>query len=182
MKMKNISIVLLSLVFANVAFAYGTEARRVGPSAAITFEPGKATLTKDSENKLKSLIKEARATGKIDEVQVAAWSDNPAPRKDENLSKVDRNLADQRAKVVKNYLKRWYKVSDVDTYNMAERSNWLARTFDTNEAEIKSEVANKNKDEMTKDEYKVFKESGQASRVVVQVLMKKTKQEAMKKY
>jgi hypothetical protein len=35
-------------------------------------------------------------------------------------------------------MKDTLEVADVDTYNMAEKSNWFARAFNTNDAEVKS--------------------------------------------
>ncbi|MBI1860741.1 MAG: hypothetical protein HYR96_07480 [Deltaproteobacteria bacterium] len=143
----------------------------VGPNATLTFEPGRAQLTQESENRLKDLVRQAKQLGKIDEVKIAAWSDNPTPRENEELSKADRELAENRLVAVANCLKK-YKVIDVEAYNMAEKANWLARTLHTETAEMKAEMARPNDIPMFKEEYQVFKNNGDASKAVVVALVK----------
>jgi hypothetical protein len=79
-------------------------------------------LTADDKEKLNSLIKEAQTKGSIREFQVAVWSDNPAPRENEQLSKNDRELASRRASLVSKYLRSKSK-EGVSSYNMAERAS-----------------------------------------------------------
>ena len=169
MKSVQFKVLLLGLALSGVVQAADTSSMVLGPNATISFDTGKASLTKDSKTKLNELVKHARASGKINEVQVAAWSDNPVPREGEELSKSDGNLAGNRAKNIANYLKSRYQVSDVDSYNMAERANWLARTFDTADAELKTEIVRGGP--MSKNEFQVFKENGKASKAVVLTLL-----------
>ena len=171
MKIGNLTMVMLCLASAATALAADTDPRRIGPNATLTFEAKQTVLTKDSKEKLNALIKEARTKGKITEVQVAVWSDNPAPRAGEELSKPDRELAESRAKTVQKYLKQHFKAS-VETYNMAERASWLARTFETENAELKSEIGHGGDSPMSKEEFQVFKSNGQPSKAVVLVIMK----------
>ena len=143
----------------------------IGPDTTITFESGKATLTTDSENKIRELVNEARAAGKIDEVKVAVWSDNPAPREGEELAKTDRELAKARVKAIEKCLKQ-HKVTDVEAYNMAERASWLSRVFNTDAAGFKSETGRGKDAPMFKEEFQIFKENGSPSKAVIVSLVK----------
>ena len=158
-----------------VGFAFASlisqAAVTIGPNTTITFERGKATLTSDSETKLRELVKEAREAGKIDEVKVAVWSDNPALREGEEQSKTDKELADGRAKAIQKCLKQ-HKVTDVESYNMAERASWLARTFNTEAADFKSETGRGNKAPMFREEFQIFKTNGNSSKAVIVSLVK----------
>ena len=158
-------------VMTRSAHAEDTDSDRIGPNTTLTFAEKQAVLTQGAKTKLNALIKDANANGKINEIQVAAWSDNPAPRKDEQLSKPDRDLAEKRAKAVNAYIKNHAKTS-VSTYNMAERASWLARIFDTSDAELKAEIGPGGKAPMSREEFQVFKNNGQPSKAVVLVIMK----------
>ena len=166
-----ITLFLATLSFSPKGFAVDTNPARIGPNTTLTFPVSKASLSADAKSKLRELIKDANVNGKIAEVQVAVWSDNPAPRKDEELSKTDRSLAEKRALAVRNFLKHNGKVS-VSSYNMAERASWLARTFDTTDAELKSEIGPGGDRPMSKEEFQVFKNNGNPSKAVVLVIMK----------
>ena len=166
---------LVKLIVLGVAisgFAVAAESVRVGPSTTISFKPGKASLTDDSKSQLNQLVKDAKSSGRIDELQIAAWSDNFIPVGKKQLSKADRLLADQRVDALRSYLKGPLGVDDVVTYNMAERSTWLGRMFETDDAELKSEITRGVHAEMSRDEFRVFKENGKPSSAVVLTLIK----------
>ena len=146
---------------------------RVGPNAAVTFEPGEAILTSDAKMKLNALAERAEATKRdIAKIEIAAWADTATPKEGETLSKADRDLAQARAKAVQAYLKRSIKGKNTDTYNMAERANWLARVFDTSDAQLKGEVTNESENPLSREDFKIFKSQGTPSKAVVVVLMK----------
>ncbi len=169
--MKLLLAILTILPFGALAFAEDKNPARIGPNTTLTFTPSHSALTEDSKEKLNALIKDARAHGRINEVQVAVWSDNPAPRRNENLSPADRKLAEERGETVGKYLKNHSKVS-ISTYNMAERASWLAKTFDTADAELKAEIGTGKDVAMSKEEFQIFKNNGQPSKAVVLVIMK----------
>ncbi len=171
MKVRNIAFVLAFMASSFTVMAADSDPRRMGPNTTLSFDAKQAILTQDSKDKLKALIKDAKSKGQITEVQVAVWSDNPSPRAGEELSKPDRDLASQRARAVTQYLKLRSKV-DVDTYNMAERASWLARTFDTTDADLKSEIGKGGDAPMSKEEFQIFRSNGQPSKAVVLVIMK----------
>lgn len=158
-----------------VGLAFLTQAAQafvtIGPNTTISFEPGKANLTIESEAKLNVLVKQARSQGKIDDMKIAVWSDNPAPREGEELAKVDRDLAAARGHAIKSWLKH-HKVSDIDTYNMAERASWLARVFSTDAADFKTETGGGNDSHMFREEFQIFKTHGNASKAVIVSLVK----------
>lgn len=166
-----IAVLFMALAPAAVALAETTSPDKLGPNTTISFKDNTAKLTSASKAKLDLLIKDAKIDGKINQVQVAAWSDNPAPRTDEELSRRDRRLADSRAKAIDNYLSKRSGV-DVKTFNMAERANWLARAFNTEEAELKKEIGQGGDAPLSNDELQIFKSNGRPSKAVVLVILK----------
>lgn len=139
------------------------------PHATIAFDNGSAALSESARASLRELVQDVRATGTIDQVTVAAWSDKSLPVGKKDLSEADRDLASKRADAISSVLKTELEVSDVDTYNMAERANWLARTFHTRQAELKSIFGKKGAETpVTNAEFHVIKnEGGPAAAVVV---------------
>ncbi len=131
----------------------------------------RSQLTANAKDRLDALVKHAQMNGNVDEIQVAVWSDNPAPRHDEQLSKDDRTLADLRGSEIAKYVKR-HGNAKVVVYNMAERSSWLAKAFDTADAELKYEIGHDYKT-MSKQEFQIFRDNGKPSKAVVLVVMKR---------
>lgn len=167
----SVTAFLATLTLAPRAIAETSSSLRLGPNATVTFAEKVSILSPEAMEKLDKLIHEANHTGTLAEVQVAAWSDNAAPKGEQELSKYDRALAESRAKNISTYIKTHANV-DATTYNMAERANWLARTFDTAEAELKAEINRGGKAPLSKPEFDVFKKEGKPSSAVVLVLLK----------
>ncbi len=165
MASKSLKVLLAGFTVLGASATANT--KHLGPNTTISFEAKSAQLTQVSKDELSKIATDARAHGKIDEVQVAVWSDNPAPRKGEKLSDADRKLADQRAKAIKDYLKKPLNVGDVDTFNMADRASWLARTFDTDEAQLKAEIGRGGDGVMSKEEFQIFRDGGKPSKAVL---------------
>jgi hypothetical protein len=158
------------LLLGNQVFAHAGDysSMKDTPHTTITFEAGSARLSDLDKAALRKVVQEARSRGELDEVTVAAWSDRSLPERGSKLSDAVRNLADRRAKAIADVLKTDFAVSDVDTFNMAENSNWLARTFNTKEAELKSVFGRKGASTPIKNsEYMVIKETGGPSEAVV---------------
>ena len=170
--MKLLSSTLLILSLGSTTATWANTETRVGPNATISFATNAVTLSAGDKSQLKELVKSAQKHGKISEVQVAVWSDNPAPREGEKLSAADRELAEKRAKSVETYLNKSLKVGKVEVYNMADRASWLARKFDTTDAELKAEIGRGGDRPMSKDEFQVFKDHGEASKAVVLAITK----------
>lgn len=145
-------------------------ASRIGPETSVSFEAGRSALTAEAKQAMQQLVKDARAKGKVDEIKIAVWSDNPAPRSGEQLAERDKQLAAKRAEAIQTYLKD-LKVGDVDTYNMAERASWLGRTFHTDNAELKEEIGRGGDSPMSTREFQIFKDKGAASKAVLLVIL-----------
>jgi hypothetical protein len=134
----------------------------------LDFKNGQQQLSAAHRNKLRTFINAAKARGEIDEVKIAVWSDKEFPATGE-LSDKDRTLASKRAEHLENFLTDQLDVSEVETFNMAEKSNWLARTFNTDDAEIKSLFGTEGGAPIDHDEFQVFKSKGDASKAIVLV-------------
>ncbi len=161
---------IFSVVFSLNSFSANSS--KLAGNTTLDFETGKAELSVSAKNQLNNLVKQAQNEGGSISLQLAAWSDNPAPAKGKELSKDDRNLADKRVSAVKMYLEDNLKVRDIETYNMAKRANWISRAFKADDAEMKTEVVQSGDRQLSKEEFQVFKDQGKASSVGVIALKK----------
>ena len=136
--------------------------------AAIDFAPGSAVLSDDHKAKLRQLVREVRSSRDIEQVTIAAWSDKALPMKDAKLLDSDKDLAERRADAIRDIVRMELGVSDIDAYNMAEPANWLARTFNTKDAELKS-VFGRTAEEtpVTREEFQLIKDAGAPGKAVV---------------
>jgi hypothetical protein len=136
----------------------------------IKFGNGVSTLTANERGQLKAVVDAVRDDTKVDRVIVAAWADEELPSgKDAQLSQAARDLADLRAKNVKAVLGE-LGVDKVDVYSMADQPGWIAKAFNTNEAQVKGEgkVADAN-DEAAAKLGKLLRDKGGPSTAVVVV-------------
>src|SRR3989344_4705188 len=160
-------------LFASNGFANWKKheaAMKATPYEVIVFAEGSALLSDSDKADLRALIRDAEAKGEIDEVTIAAWSDKSLPRQGRSLLLSDRNLAERRAEAISDFLKAETSVTDTDTFNMAESANWLARTFNTEDAELKSIFGKAGSvSPVTKMEFKAIRKSGAPSHSVVVV-------------
>ena len=143
-------------------------------SAIITFSPGSADLSEADKTKLREIVSGIGASN-VKRAEVATWSDLDFPRTGSDLAKEHRKLADKRADNIKDFLKS----GDLDlsslrikTYSMAETSNWLARMFRTDEAELKSVFSKQNEAPMAREDFNIIMNEGGASKAVVVILRK----------
>ncbi|MBY0314748.1 MAG: hypothetical protein K2Q26_04475 [Bdellovibrionales bacterium] len=134
-------------------------------SATVDFEKGSATLSPSEKQELRDLITSTKAKNKIDKVSIAVWSDQERPVRGD-LSAADRKLADQRKEAIKDAIEGIDDDLSVKAYSMAEGTNWLARTFNTRDAELDSVFAKKDA-EIRREDFKVFKNDGGPSKAVV---------------
>jgi len=165
-----LTLFTLGLVLSTASQAAQT---RMGPNTTVSFEAGKSALSNTEKDKLKKLLADARSSGKVKQVQIATWSDNFIPSGKKELSKADRKLATLRSKSIQNYLDRQLNVKDFTIHNMAERSTWLSRMFETDDAVLKTEISENPDLPMSKTEFKVFKDNGEPSSSVVLVIYNK---------
>jgi hypothetical protein len=104
----------------------------------IEFQEGSAALTPNSKTSLKSVLKEAKKDGVIDEVIVMSWADENYPSSEVNkLSKNQRELAKNRNASVEKYVKSIQNVG-INSYNMAERPSSFSRLFETADTKLKN--------------------------------------------
>lgn len=103
----------------------------------VSFDKGTAALTDSEKGDLSSAISDARSKGKIQEIKVLAWADREYPQNGEKAAKQDVSLAENRADVIKNYLKKELDVSKVTVYNMAKRPNTIQELFKTSDDRVK---------------------------------------------
>ncbi|HTL13193.1 MAG TPA: hypothetical protein VL588_11935 [Bdellovibrionota bacterium] len=140
------------------------------PHITLDFRKGSSVLSSDDESKLRELVNKAQTGAKIDQMTVAAWSDKALPKEGQKLSDADQRLAKGRSDAVYMFLKDQLNVPYVATYNMAEDANWLAKTFRTSDAELKSLFGKKGtQTPVTNNEMKIIKDEGGPSKVVVLV-------------
>ena len=85
------------------------------------------------------------------------------------LSKEQADLAKNRADNIKGFLSAKYNISSLTIYNMAEKSNWLARAFNTRDAELKSLFSKTEVTPVSSDTFEIIKANGAARRAVLVV-------------
>jgi type IV pilus biogenesis protein CpaD/CtpE len=135
-------------------------------TGVVDFERGQFLLTDATRDTLRKLVQNLNADN-VDEVKVAVWSDNPFPMQDESLSAADRELADRRGDAIENFLEDELKISDVQIFNMAKRSNWMARLFNTDDAELKSSMGYQNRGPINDADIQFLKQNGGPSKAAV---------------
>ncbi|MDO9181304.1 MAG: hypothetical protein Q7U04_02795 [Bacteriovorax sp.] len=108
----------------------------------IQFNKGSSLLTEDSKSALKSLINDKNFEGKIDKLLVLSWSDEEYPSKNlKTIPKVQRELAEDRNKSIKQYLTKLKNIS-ISTFNMAERPNIISKLFQSTDSKLKNALLN----------------------------------------
>jgi hypothetical protein len=90
------------------------------------------------------------------------------PNEDRKLTTFDRQLADRRARAVEDFIKNELGIpATIDTYNMAESSNWLARTLNTRDAALKATVTKQTATPASHPEFQLIRDTGGPSRAVI---------------
>lgn len=147
--------------------------RTVDKNAVIMFTKGSAELTDAGREKLRHIVSTI-GVDNISRVEIASWSDKNFPMTGTDLSKADKDLADNRADKINDFLKDQTDLSTlrIRKYSMAETSNWLARMLRTDEAELKSVFAKEGETPMMRDDFNVIKSEGGPSKAVVVFIRK----------
>jgi len=117
-----------------------TAARAAGASEVVevNFDQGSFVLTEGSREALRDMVNDAKKNGQIDDLKILAWADKDYPtNSNTKATRADKQLADQRATAISNFVKSELKVGDVDTYNMTERPNALEDLLNTSDADVK---------------------------------------------
>ena len=177
--MKYILTMLLITAIAPFSFAGGSKDKHV-KAQSVEFEKGSAALTQDHKSKISEMVQKAKGDEK--NLDIAVWSDQPFPTGEQELSKDQQELAENRVKAIKDYVDTLEFEGNMETYNMAERSNWLARTFNTEESELKSIFAKEGVEAgAMQEKYEAFKNEGEPSKAVFVMSKDKDKQRAQDK-
>ncbi|MNK01234.1 hypothetical protein D3C87_190290 [compost metagenome] len=175
------SLAVALLFVGSQSFAKGATTETENASKAlgasqvseITFEEGKSTLTQESRNEIREMVKDAEKSGKISEIKAAVWADREYPVSDTKAPKADIKLAEDRAKELKKFIKNELKVSDVKTYNMTERPNAMQKLLSTPTAQMKETLEGSGAAPGTEKEKGLFNQKAQASKAVLMIYMKK---------
>jgi hypothetical protein len=130
------------------------------------FTMGSSELSAADQASLQGLIMRT-GTDNIARIEIAAWSDQDFPKGETDLAKDDIDLAGRRLNAVRDYITSQASGVRVRTYNMAESSNWLARTFRTDQAELKSIFAKNASAPMARKDFNLIKSDGGPSKAVV---------------
>lgn len=104
----------------------------------IQFKTGSSELTDQAKSSLVSVLDQARADGKIEEVLVLSWSDKEYPYKSNTrLTSAQAELADKRNATIEKYIETM-SYAEIDTYNMAKRPNVFSSLFNTSDTRMKN--------------------------------------------
>jgi hypothetical protein len=135
----------------------------------IEFQQGASQLTEAQRRNIRTLIDNARAAGPIEQIHVAVFADRELPpQQDAQLPQAQRDLVDQRISALESYMNESLQLDNVETYNMAERTNWFARAFNTDEAELRSLFAQEGAPQnVDPEEFRVVKAEGGAMKAVI---------------
>ncbi|MBO9666977.1 MAG: hypothetical protein J7501_09205 [Bdellovibrio sp.] len=137
----------------------------------ISFDEGKATLTDSAKKEISQFVKTAKDKGKIHEMKIAVWADREYPSKDTKASPADVKLADERAKALKEYMKKELAVSNVNTYNMTKRPNEMQKFLQTQTATTKETMEKMGAAPSTSKDTGMFKQRAQSSKAVMMIYM-----------
>jgi hypothetical protein len=106
----------------------------------VLFEQGKARLSRDGKELIKSLVSKAHESDKeIEEIHILAWADKEYPEQgNKAASTQDTILASARGQQIREFLEEDLNESeDIDSFNMARRPDFLSRLLRDDEYEIK---------------------------------------------
>ena len=142
-----------------------------GRSVVLNFENGSSLLRTEEQAKLRSIVNNV-GPDNVDKIELAVWSDRAFPRKGKSLPKADRDLVDNRIVTVNEFLKTYMNSPSIKVYNMADASNWVARTFKTDDAELKSIFSKDASAPMTREDFNIIARDGAPCKAVIVVVRK----------
>ncbi len=143
-----------------------------GRSVVLHFTKGSSQLKIGEQIKLQEVVNNVGADN-IDKIELAVWSDKAFPRTGKSLPKSDLDLANSRIDRVKDFLKDHMSAPSIKAYNMADTSNWLAKAFRTDDAEIKSVFSKDASVPMERQDFNTIARDGAESLAVVVIVRKK---------
>ncbi len=104
----------------------------------LNFKKGVSKISAVDQESIEALvtsIKEKKQ--KIDQAHIAVWSDR-AFSMAAALPQKDRDLAEERIATIEDELESRFGIGNVESYNMAQRSNWFARAYGSSDKELKT--------------------------------------------
>ena len=112
--------------------------------AVVEFEKGSYALTSEGRATLQKVANITKNEGRdVNEIKVLAWADREYPADGSRANSRDVNLADDRASVIKTYLKDDLNADmDVDKHNMAQRPGSFSELVKTDDYKIKNNFEN----------------------------------------
>ena len=104
----------------------------------VHYEKGSARLEESGHRAISELIQKSMREGKIDEIKVITFADQPYPNSvRKRLSSEQRKIAEKRNEEISQFLKEAYPSLEVTTYNMASRPDVMQELFKTSDAVTK---------------------------------------------
>ena len=108
--------------------------------SSLAFRAGQQTLTPQAAALIDRAMDEAKARGNIEQVEVAVWSDQEYPGKSHRLPPQQVQLAQERAKNIKDYVQHLQPGVNINVHNMAEQPSALANLLNTPDADLKKKL------------------------------------------
>ncbi len=135
----------------------------------LSFEKGVTTLSDSQKAEIKEIAQGFNQVNRDLDVTIASWSDEPSTNQAKSQSSEQQNIADERTKSIKNYMKEIsLEIDNFETFNMAENPNFLAKTFNTKESKVKAAVdSDPSISSALKPEYQILKDNGEAGKSVM---------------
>lgn len=113
-------------------------------SMKVQFDENSSSIDADSKRKLRDKIITLQRGNALDQITVAAFSDQPYPAApDKKLSSRDSDLADKRISSVESAFDDLEGMTvDVETFNLAEDPNTFEKWFNTADYKLKTALKN----------------------------------------
>ncbi len=112
--------------------------------AVVQFQKGSHALSEASKAELSRIATLRTTEGrKVNEIKILAWADRDYPTAGSKATKKDVSLADDRADVIKTYIKDdLHSHVGVDKHNMAKRPGFLSELVKTEDYKLKKNLQN----------------------------------------
>lgn len=112
--------------------------------AVVSFEKGSHALSQSGREELSRISQMGAQQGrKIEDIKILAWADREYPNAGAKATKKDVSLADDRADVIKTYIKDdLHSNASVDKHNMAKRPGFFSELVKTEDYKLKKNLQN----------------------------------------
>jgi hypothetical protein len=107
----------------------------------VNFYKQSSTVTKDAENEIKKMIKDAVQEGNIDKIKLVTWADSEYPSvHNDSLPKKERILAERRNESLEKMIHTIDGTIHVEKISMAERPSWTKKVLGSDEVKLKESL------------------------------------------